>query len=325
MTPKKCLLNDKLEKCKSRISKTIQEKKKLKKIIKSLVESSHKKDCLNHLDTGAIPSKKEIIEIIKELFEITHPGFSCGGTLESANIEYHIGSLVNSCFDRMLIQIEKSLRHNCLRDNLPCIDCQNRALENTIDFFENLPGLKEILREDIKAAFSGDPAARTLDEIVICYPGVYAIAVYRFAHSLNNINVPLLPRIMTEHAHSVTGVDIHPGAQIGKNFFIDHGTGVVIGETCVIGNNVKIYQGVTLGAKSFPRGKDGKLLRDVKRHPELKDNVTIYSNATVLGGDVIIGRNSTIGGNVWITESVPEDSLVLAEAPKLCIKSKNKK
>lgn len=318
-------LQDKLAKCKSMISKKIIEKKKLTPIIEHLVKESLKKDCLNHLDTGAIPSRQEIIKIIKELYEITHPGFSHEGILESANIGYHIGSLVNSCFDRMHIQIEKALRHNCLRDDLPCIDCQTKSIETSINFFEVLPTLRETLRQDVKAAFTGDPAARTLDEIVICYPGVYATAIYRFAHLLHALSVPLLPRIMTEHAHSVTGVDIHPGARIGKNFFIDHGTGVVIGETCVIGNNVKIYQGVTLGAKSFPRDEKGELLRDVKRHPELEDDVTIYANATVLGGDVVIGKNSTIGGNVWVTESIPPNCLVLSEAPGLSIREKIKK
>ena len=175
---------------------------------------------------------------------------------------------------------------------------------------------------DVRAAFEGDPAAKSYDEIIFSYPGIYAITVYRAAHLLYTLNVPLLPRIMTEHAHSVTGIDIHPGAQIGDSFVIDHGTGVVIGETTIIGDNVRIYQGVTLGALSLPKGA-GEKLRGRKRHPTIEDDVIIYSGATILGGDTVIGTRSIIGGNVWITKSVPADTTVLLETPRLVYKSKS--
>jgi serine O-acetyltransferase len=178
------------------------------------------------------------------------------------------------------------------------------------------PGLREVLATDVLAAYEGDPAARSYDEIVFSYPGIFAVSVYRMAHQLFEQQIPLLPRIMTEYAHTITGIDIHPGAKIGESFFIDHGSGVVIGETTVIGKNVRIYQGVTLGALSLPKDA-GKLLRGKKRHPTIEDDVIIYAGATILGGDTVIGARSVIGGNVWITESVPADTKVLLETPRL--------
>ena len=185
---------------------------------------------------------------------------------------------------------------------------------------ERLPAMRELLAGDVRAHYDGDPAARSFDEVVFCYPGLYAITVYRAAHELWQMDIPLLPRIMTEHAHGRTGIDIHPGAQIGKNFFIDHGTGVVIGETTEIGNNVRIYQGVTLGALSFPTDEHGNIMRGHKRHPTIEDNVTIYSGATILGGETTIGENSVIGGNVWITSSVPPNTTVFMATPELQFK-----
>ena len=183
------------------------------------------------------------------------------------------------------------------------------ARQITLDYLENLPTIRFLLRKDIQAAFEGDPAATNSDEIILCYPGVLAIAVHRLAHPLYLLGVPLIPRMMSEWAHHRTGVDIHPGARIGARFFIDHGTGVVIGATCVIGENVKIYQSVTLGALSFPRKKDGTLVKGGRRHPTIGDGVTIYANATILGGDTYIGENAVIGGGAWITSSVPAGSL----------------
>jgi serine O-acetyltransferase len=182
-----------------------------------------------------------------------------------------------------------------------------------------LPEIRRVMATDVRAAFDGDPAAKSHDEIIFSYPGIMAISVYRLAHTLFNLGVPLLPRMMTEYAHSVTGIDIHPGATIGERFVIDHGTGVVVGETTVIGNNVRIYQGVTLGALSLPRDA-GNQLRGKKRHPTIEDDVIIYSGATILGGDTTIGARSVIGGNVWLTESVPPDTKVLIEAPRLIYK-----
>ncbi|PKK90236.1 MAG: serine acetyltransferase [Candidatus Wallbacteria bacterium HGW-Wallbacteria-1] len=317
--------NNEEKECKSYFSDRMKLKRELTPIVNTIVASCQKRDCLNHLDAGAIPSRTEIVRILRHLSEIAYPGYHVDGELEEATLPYHIGSLINQCFDDMAHQIEKAYRHECQRNVLECVNCQLKSLDTTSRFFAELPNLREILREDIEAAFAGDPAAKSLDEIVICYPGVMAITVYRFAHSLNLLGVPLIPRIMTEYAHSVSGVDIHPGAKVGRRFFIDHGTGVVIGETCVIGNDVKIYQGVTLGAKSFPRDSAGNLLRDTKRHPTIEDGVTIYSNAIILGGDVTIGANSTIGGNTWVTESVPPDTVVMVEPPKLTFKTKARK
>jgi len=197
----------------------------------------------------------------------------------------------------------------------------NEAEKAAFGLIEAIAEIRQELSLDVQAAYVGDPAAYSYDEIIFSYPGLYAIMVYRVAHRLARLNIPLIPRIMCEHAHSLTGIDIHPDANIGKSFFIDHGTGVVIGATTDIGNNVKIYQGVTLGALSFPKNEDGTLIRGKKRHPTLEDNVIIYSGATILGGDTIIGEGSVIGGNVWLTTSVPPYSKVTIEEPKTRIKT----
>jgi serine O-acetyltransferase len=197
-----------------------------------------------------------------------------------------------------------------------------RARETTLQFLEGLPAVREKLAGDVQAAYDGDPAALNTDEVILAYPGLLAISVQRLAHSLYEREVPLMPRIMSEWAHNQTGIDIHPGANIGKNFFIDHGTGVVIGETTDIGNNVKVYQGVTLGALSFPKDERGRVVRGTKRHPTVRDNVTIYANAIILGGDTVIGENSVIGGSVFVTSSVPPNSVVTFKPPELRLKTK---
>ncbi len=184
------------------------------------------------------------------------------------------------------------------------------ASKISLDFISKLPDIRRILSSDILASYKGDPAARDVAEIILCYPSIEAVSIYRLAHILYEMKVPFLPRIMTEYAHKNTGIDIHPGATIGAGFFIDHGTGVVIGETCTIGENVKLYQGVTLGAKSFDVDDDGNIVRGIKRHPDIEDNVVIYSGATILGGNTVIGKNSVIGGNVWLVESVPPNSYI---------------
>ena len=195
------------------------------------------------------------------------------------------------------------------------------AAEVTERFLATLPAVRALLAEDIEAAYEGDPAATGLAEILVAYPSLHAVTIYRLAHELHLLGVPLLPRIMTEHAHALYGIDIHPGAKIGRRFFIDHGTGVVIGGTTEIGDRVKLYQGVTLGALSFPRDADGKILRGRKRHPTIEDDVTIYAGATILGGDTVIGRGSVIGGNVWLTESIPEDTRVQIKPPAQRVQS----
>jgi serine O-acetyltransferase len=193
------------------------------------------------------------------------------------------------------------------------------ASECAAAFLTELPRLRHLLALDVQAAYEGDPAATCRDEIIFSYPGIYAVTVYRLAHELYKMRVPLIPRIMTEHAHHRTGIDIHPGTRIGSSFFIDHGTGVVLGGTAIIGNNVKLYQGVTLGAFSFDKDGKGELVRDTKRHPTIEDDVVIYAGATILGGDTVVGRGSVIGGNVWLTHSVPPGTRVLQESPNLRI------
>ena len=206
-----------------------------------------------------------------------------------------------------------------------CDKCRDRAKMLSTSFLSTLPEIAKVLNTDIEAAYNGDPAALSFEEILLSYPGFEAISIYRLAHELYKLNIPLLPRIMTEQAHSLTGIDIHPGATIGKYFFIDHGTGVVIGETCTIGSHVKIYQGVTLGAKSFELDDDGNPVKGIKRHPDIENDVVIYSGATILGGDTTIGHGSIIGGNVWLTESVAPNSVVYNAAPKPYIKNTGNK
>jgi serine O-acetyltransferase len=194
------------------------------------------------------------------------------------------------------------------------------AVEKTVQFLARIPRIRDKLHGDVRAAYEGDPAATSLQEIIVSYPGLFAITIYRSAHELHHLGVPFIPRIMTEFAHCKTGIDIHPGAHIGDNFFIDHGTGVVIGETTRIGNNVRLYQGVTLGALSFKKDAGGRIVRGGKRHPTIEDNVIIYAGATILGGDTVVGRNSIIGGNVWLLESVPPDTTITHQPPKLLYK-----
>jgi serine O-acetyltransferase len=215
----------------------------------------------------------------------------------------------------------RSTRHECFRLGLDCSDCENRGYETALELLAGLPEIRGVLGSDIRATFNGDPVAKTTDEIVYGHPGLQAVAVYRVAHRLFELGVPMLPRVMTEHMHGVTGIDIHPGATIGERFVIDHGTGVVIGETSQIGNGVRIYQGVTLGALSLPEGA-GDQYRDKKRHPTIEDGVIIYSGATILGGDTVIGARSLVGGNVWLTESMPPDTRVMIESPRVIKKTR---
>jgi serine O-acetyltransferase len=227
-----------------------------------------------------------------------------------------MGQAVSKLFDLLSEQICHSIRHDCFRYDLECSECAEQGHEITLRFLEAIPALRSLLATDVAAAFEGDPAAKSYDEIIFSYPGISALTVHRIAHQFHLLGVPLLPRIMSEYAHSVTGIDIHPGAQIGKGFVIDHGTGVVIGETTDIGNNVRIYQGVTLGALSLPKGA-GEKFRGKKRHPTIEDDVIIYSGATILGGDTVIGARSVVGGNVWLTESIPPETKVIMKAPEL--------
>jgi serine O-acetyltransferase len=244
--------------------------------------------------------------LIEALRGVLFPGYFGPSEVSAEALRYHIGATLDAVLHGMAEQIKRGLCATCDHDGPEaCAHCQGEvALEAARAFIAALPRVRQLLASDVQAAFEGDPAASSPDEAIFSYPGVLAIMSYRLAHELLRLKVPLIPRMITEHAHSVTGIDIHPGARIGERFFIDHGTGVVIGETCVVGRNVRLYQGVTLGAKSFPLDENGHPVKGVDRHPIVEDDVIVYSNATILGR-VTIGRGSAIGGNVWLTRSVP--------------------
>jgi len=260
---------------------------------------------MDHLEGKDLPSKKVVIEVLEDFFAVLFPGYLGDSEINKANIKYCLGTKLTAIYTRLTLEVEKSLKYICRKiSECPQDICQKRAQVVVKELLETLPEIRSTLSSDIEAAYKGDPAAVSTDEVILSYPCVMAIATYRIAHELYIRCVPLIPRIMSEHMHSLTGIDIHPGAKIGKSFFIDHGTGVVIGETAEIGENVKLYQGVTLGALSFPKDEKGKIIKGRKRHPTIGNNVVIYSGATLLGGDTIIGDNVIIGGNTWITTSV---------------------
>ena len=285
----------------------------------AIIGSCSNRECYTHIDYDPIPSEGYVVDIIDKLREILFPGYFSREKIDPVSLKYTLGQSITALFDMLSEQITHSIRHDCFRYNLSCSECADNGYESALAVLESIPSIRKVLATDIRAAYEGDPAAKSHDEIIFSYPGLYAISVYRVAHRLFELKVPLLPRIMTEYAHSITGIDIHPGAEIGGSFVIDHGTGVVIGETTAIGNNVRIYQGVTLGALSLPQNA-GEKLRGKKRHPTICDDVIIYSGATILGGDTVIGERSVIGGNVWITDSVPPDTTVMMEPPRLVYK-----
>ena len=253
-----------------------------------------------------LPSGKSLERIVELSRAILFPGYFGNSTINSQTINYHIGVNIEELFSLLIEQIQAGLCFGV--ENSGQCDCQSpcraTATQLAAEFISRLPEIRRILATDVEAAYYGDPAATCFGEIICCYPVIRAVTNYRIAHELHRLNVPLIPRIITEMAHSETGIDIHPGAQIGHHFTIDHGTGVVIGATCIIGNHVKLYQGVTLGAKSFPCDEQGNPIKGIPRHPILEDNVIVYSNATILGR-ITIGEGATIGGNIWVTESVP--------------------
>src|SRR5499427_10437190 len=264
---------------------------------------------LEHLGTTPLPDKASVIQILDDLLEIIYPGYFGRKYVESSKIEYHIADLLESIYSRLAEEIYRSVRPACDSTNDACEHCRQIADEQSLLFLRKIVDLRSRLSHDVQAGFDGDPAAKSIDEVIFAYPAIFAISIYRLAHELHLQGIPLLPRIMTEHAHSVTGIDIHPGASIGSGFFIDHGTGVVIGETAVIGDNVRIYQAVTLGARHFPTDDEGHLIKGDARHPIVEDDVVIYAGATILGR-ITIGRGSTIGGNVWLTQDVAPNSVV---------------
>jgi serine O-acetyltransferase len=268
-----------------------------------------------------------VVSILNDLKEVLYPGYQRREGLHIGNVLYHTGDLIDGLHDKLTVQIARALQHEARvrqgdeTDN-PCEeDYEAKGQMITIRFLERIPDLRRVLATDVQAARDGDPACQSHDEVIFCYPGLDAVTVYRLAHELQLLEVPLIPRMMTEWAHKETGIDIHPGATIGHHFFIDHGTGVVVGETSEIGNYVKLYQGVTLGALSFPTDTNGNLIRGKKRHPTIEDRVVIYASATILGGTTVIGHDSVIGSSVWLTSSVEPYATVTMEKPSLRIRA----
>jgi len=300
----------------------IRLKERLPELTDRIVETYQEMDTIHHLGHCPLPSVDAVIEIATDVKEILYPGYRKRQNLHFGNVTYHVGDLIDSLHDRLTQQIARALRHDFRRRNsLQCgnvtPDFESVGQEKAVQFLETLPEIRRILSQDVQAAYDGDPAAGGLDEIIFCYPGLEAVTVYRIAHELHALGVPLIPRMLSEWAHSTTGIDIHPGATIGHSFFIDHGTGVVIGATCEIADHVKLYQGVTLGARSFAKDDEGNLVRTTKRHPTIESHVVIYANATVLGGDTTIGHHAVIGSSVSLYESVPPNTVVMLEKPSL--------
>jgi serine O-acetyltransferase len=305
--------------CKSDAETCTGYRLQLPAIAEKIIDSCDDAQCHIHIDYDPIPSVESAVELIDKFREILFPGYFTRDKLDPVNLRYNMGQAVSRVYDMLSDQISRSIRHDCFRYDLACSECEVRGHRIALEVLKAVPDIRRTLSTDVRAAYEGDPAAKSYDEIIFSYPGIFAITVHRIAHQLYRRQIPLLPRIMSEYAHSITGIDIHPGATIGERFVIDHGTGVVIGETTCIGANVRIYQGVTLGALSLPKDA-GEKLRGSKRHPTIEDDVIIYSGATILGGDTVIGARSVIGGNVWITRPVPPDTTVLMEAPKLIYK-----
>lgn len=291
--------------------------KELETIMDGIFADYGKKKFIDKVDISNQPDKKVITDILSKLQEIIFPGFFKPDTYNTYTVRTTISMLLEDVLFNLKKQISITLKYNPVFDDSSACEVEGESQHIAVEFLKRIPKIREYVETDVTAAFDGDPAAYNKEEIVVTYPGFYAIMVYRIAHELHQLDVPLIPRIMTEHAHSLTGIDIHPGATIGKYFFIDHGTGIVIGETTIIGDNVKIYQGVTLGALST---RGGQSLKNVKRHPTIEDNVTIYSGSTILGGETVIGKDVVIGGNTFITSSVLEGTKVSAKQPELNFK-----
>jgi serine O-acetyltransferase len=271
-----------------------------------------------------LPSRERIIDILESVLDLMYPGYFGRQDLSRENLSAYIAQVLAALAPKLEREMEHCLCYGQERDpRLAPSDCAPRARELTEVFLERLPEIRGLLVRDVQAAFDGDPAATNLDEVILAYPGLLAVSVYRIAHALHDLGVPMMARIMTEWAHSKTGCDIHPGAKIGAGFFIDHATGVVIGETTLIGDGVKLYQGVTLGALSFPRDASGAIIRGKKRHPTVESGATLYANATVLGGQTIVGADSVIGGSVFLTHSVPARSRVSLKEPELRVATRD--
>jgi serine O-acetyltransferase len=301
---------------------------RLQDLVGRIVENYQADPRIRHIGRGYLPSYGEIVRIIELLLEFSYPGYFGRQSLSFKNVAFHVGELLPRLGQALYLQIFRSLCHqneveghydaDGSTDQALPLDARARELAG--QFLDRLIDIRNLLALDVQAAYDGDPAAANTDEVILSYPGVLAVTVYRYAHELYRMNVPLLPRTMSEWAHQRTGIDIHPGARIGRSFFIDHGTGVVIGETTDIGAHVKVYQGVTLGALSFLKDERGRMVRGYKRHPTVRDHVTIYANAIILGGETILGEGCTIGGSTFLTSSVPPGCVVTSTAPDLTVR-----
>jgi len=285
----------------------------LEDVIGIIASSYDSQDEINNLDSAALPNKRAVITAFNHIMPVLYMGFYSTRSLNRTNLRYAISEHLYPAQDILVEQIDRAVRYQERMGQLSEQKPEGWSEDVVLRFLEKLPALRRVLNTDVRAAYEGDPAASSIEEVVFSYPSVQAITAYRVAHELQVADVPMIPRIITEHAHSTSGIDINPGAQIGESFFIDHGTGVVIGATAVIGRNVKLYQGVTLGALSISRVDiDGN--RGSKRHPTIEDDVTIYAGASIHGGDTVIGKGSVIGGNVWLTKSVPPGSKIFGRA-----------
>jgi serine O-acetyltransferase len=309
--------------CQDNLDTSQQMKSRVPAVAEAIIAHCQSETCYKHIDYETIAAEGFVADLIDKFRQLLFPGYFAKEPMDPANMKYSLGQTVSVLYDMLSEQIVHHIRHDCLRYEQSCSHCEQSGQIKALEALEAVPAIRQVLATDVQATYEGDPAAKSHDEVIFSYPGIYAIMVHRVAHQLFESGVPLLPRIMSEYAHSVTGIDIHPGATIGRRFVIDHGTGVVIGETTEIGENVRIYQGVTLGALSLPPNA-GEQYRGKKRHPTIEDDVIIYSGATILGGDTVIGARSVIGGNVWLTESVPPDTTVMMEQPRLIYKSANK-
>ncbi|MBR5646205.1 MAG: serine acetyltransferase [Treponema sp.] len=275
------------------------------KLIEGILDSYDKIGFINRTDAEDFPNRQNVVSVLSDLQSLVFPGFRTAENIDPVNIKYVTGEKVNNIIANLTKEIQKALIFTIKQskgsaENIAASHCFKLAEQTAVALIEEIPEIRRKIKLDVIAAYNGDPAAQSNEEVILSYPGLEAILVHRIAHFLFKNGIPFIPRIMSEHVHGKTGIDIHPGATIGESFFIDHGTGVVIGETTVIGNNVKIYQGVTLGALSVKKN-----LQNKKRHPTIEDDVTIYANATILGGETVIGKGSTIGGNTWVTKSIP--------------------
>lgn len=292
-------------------------------LIGRIFESYADDIAVNRNDRNNLPRESEILKVLGGLLELIFPGYAEREAHSPSTLRYAVGEIVTSLNMSLNSLFLRAYLFNCKNSGKKDCDCRAEAATAARELLEAIPSLRESMKLDIQAAYAGDPAARSLDEIVLSYPGVKAITIQRIAHKLYQLKVPMIPRMMTEYAHRITGIDIHPGAKLGKGVFIDHGTGVVIGETAELGDDVKIYQGVTLGALSFPKDACGMIIKGAKRHPTIEDGVTIYAGATILGA-VTIGKKSIIGGNVWLTESTEPGTKITIATPELTINKSRK-